>query len=73
MLWQVIDANLYSLVEINAFLSELSRAVGGVLIGFVLHHLHSLSSLALLVAVLADHVQLANPVLETQTQNSEDL
>lgn len=53
-----------SLVEVDAFLRELSRAVHGVLVRFVLDHLHPFAALALLMAVLADHVELADPVLE---------
>lgn len=56
----------YPLVEIDAFLGELSSTVCGVLKRLVLHHLHTLASLALLMAMLADHVQLPNPVLETK-------
>lgn len=56
----------YPLVEIDAFLSELAGPIGGVLEWLVLHHLHPLAFLALLMAVLADHVELPNPVLETQ-------
>lgn len=56
----------YSLVEIDTFLCELASAICGVLKRLVLHHLHPLASLALLVAVFADHVQLPDPVLETK-------
>lgn len=53
------------LVEINSLLGELAQAMRGVLVGLVLDDLHALPSLALLQTVLGDHVQLANPVLET--------
>lgn len=56
----------YPLVEIDTFLCELARTVCGVLKRLVLYHLHTLASIALLVAVFADHVQLPNPVLETK-------
>lgn len=62
-----IEQNVcYSLVEIDTFLCELSSAICWVFKRLVLHHLHALASLALLVAVLADHVQLPDPVLETK-------
>lgn len=57
------------LVEVNSLLCELAQAVCGVLIGLVLDDLHALPPLALLQTVLGDHVQLANPVLETQENN----
>ena len=57
------------LVEIDALLRELAQAVCGVLVGLVLDDLHALPPLALLQTVLADHVQLANPVLNTQEKH----
>lgn len=56
-----------SLVEVDAFLRELSRSVYRVLVGLVLDHLHPFAALALLMAVFADHVKLADPVLEEET------
>lgn len=53
-------------VQVDAFLRQLSLTVLGVNVRLVLHHLHPVSSIALLTAVLADHVELANPVLGTQ-------
>ena len=53
--------------DVNAFLSELSLAMLGVLVRSVLHHLHPLPLLALLRAVLGYHVQLTNFVLEKLT------
>lgn len=58
-----------SLVEVDAFLSKLARSVLGILVGLILHHLHSLATFALFVAVLADHVQLADAVLQDRTAN----
>lgn len=63
----VEEQSCYPLVEIDAFLCELASTVCGVHKRLILHHLHALASLALLVAVFADHVQLPNPVLETKT------
>lgn len=53
-----------SLVEVDAFLSELSCSVHGILVRLVLDHLHPFAALALLMTVFADHVQLADPVLD---------
>lgn len=50
--------------EVDALLGELAGAVDGVLVGLVLHHLHALALLTLLVAVLADGVQLPYAVLQ---------
>lgn len=50
-------------IEIDSLLGELSIAMMWVSEGFILHHLHAFSSVALLVAVLADHVQLPDLVL----------
>lgn len=50
-------------VQVDAFLRQLSPAVLGVIVWLVLHHLHPVPSIALLTAVLADHVELADPVL----------
>lgn len=52
--------------EVDTLLSELAGAVDGVLVGLVLHHLHALALLALLVAVLADGVELPHAVLQPQ-------
>ena len=54
----------HSPVEVDTFLGELALTVGGVLKRFILDHLHPLTAVTLLMAVLADHIQLANPVLE---------
>lgn len=43
--------------------------MGGILKRLILHHLHSFTSLTLLMAVLADHIQLTNPVLETEAKH----
>lgn len=51
-------------VQVDPFLRQLSRAVLGVDVGLIPHHLHPFSPSALLTAVLADHVQLPYPVLE---------
>lgn len=56
----------FSPAEVDSFLRHLSRAVLGVSIGLVPHHLHPFSAPALLAAVLADHVQLPDPVLEPE-------
>lgn len=52
--------------EVDALLGELAGAVDGVLVGLVLHHLHTLALLALLVTVLADGVELPYAVLQPQ-------
>lgn len=52
--------------EVDALLSELAVAVDGVLVGLVLHHLDTLALLTLLVAVLADGVELPHAVLQPQ-------
>lgn len=57
--------------EVDALLGELPRAVHGVLVGFVPHHLHALTLLALLVAVLADGVQLPHAVLRRTRGDAE--
>lgn len=54
----------HSLVEVDPFLGELSRSVHGVLIGLVLDHLHPFAAVTLFMTVFADHIKLANPVLE---------
>lgn len=56
--------------EVDSLLSELPGAVHGVLVGLVLHHLHALALLALLVAVLADGVELPHAVLPAQSPPS---
>lgn len=53
-------------VQVDAFLRQLSLAVLRVDVRLVLHHLHPVPAAALLTAVLADHVELADPVLEVQ-------
>lgn len=56
-------------VEIHPFLRELPVAMVRVLEGLVLDDLYPFSSVTLFVAVLADHVQLSDFVLQsTQTQ-----
>lgn len=59
-----------SLVEVDAFLGELSRSVHGVLVRLVLDHLHPFAALALLMTVFADHVKLADPVLQTTSKQT---
>lgn len=54
----------HSPVEVDSFLCELPLAVRRVFIRFILDDLHPFPSIALLVAVFTDHVQLPNPVLE---------
>lgn len=53
-------------VEVDPLLGQLSRAMHRVLIRLILDHLHPLAPVALLVAVLADHVQLPDSVLQKQ-------
>lgn len=53
-------------VQVDAFLRQLSSAVLGVIVRLVPHHLHPVPSIALLTAVLADHEELADPVLGAQ-------
>lgn len=60
------DSRFDSLVEVDAFLRELSCSVHGILVRLVLDHLHPFAALALLMTVFADHVQLADPVLEEE-------
>lgn len=55
---------LHSPVEVDSLLCELSRAMSGVFKWLILDDLHSFAPIALLVAVLADHVQLSDPVLQ---------
>lgn len=62
-----------SLVEVDSFLSELSRSVLGIVIGLVLDHLHALPAFALLVAVFADHVELTDLVLEDKEQKCKEI
>lgn len=52
--------------EVDSFLGQLPRSVLGVIIWLIPHHLHPLSPTTLLTAVLTDHVQLPNPVLEPE-------
>lgn len=64
----------HSPVEIHALLGELPVTVVRVLEGLVLHDLHPFPSVALFVAVLADHVQLSDFVLQnTETEVSPPL
>lgn len=65
------ERRIDSLVEVDAFLSELSRSVHGVLVRLVLDHLHAFAALALLMTVFADHVKLADPVLEEERTNKQ--
>lgn len=51
-------------VEIHSLLGELPIAMVRILKGFILDDLHPFSSVALFVAVLADHVQLPDFVLQ---------
>lgn len=53
-------------VQVDSFLGQLSRTILGVNIWLILHHLHPFSSTTLLTAVLTDHVQLPDPVLEAK-------
>lgn len=53
-------------VEIHSLLSELPIAVMRVLEGLVLHDLHSFAPVALLMTVLADHIQLSDFVLQSK-------
>lgn len=62
-----------SLVEVDPFLGELSRAVLRVFVRLVLDHLHALPTLTLLVAVLADHVELTDPVLQGQEEKRKSI
>lgn len=58
-------------VEIHALLGELPVAMVRVLKGLILDDLHPFPSVALFVAVLADHVQLSDFVLQnTETERS---
>lgn len=50
--------------EVDSLLGHLSGAVLGVNVWLVLHHLHPLPAAALLAAVLTNHVELPDPVLE---------
>lgn len=50
-------------VEVYALLCELAVAVVRILEGLILDDLHPFATVTLLVAVLADHVQLSNFVL----------
>lgn len=65
------ERRIDSLVEVDAFLGELSRSVHGVLVRLVLDHLHAFAALALLMTVFADHVKLADPVLEEGRTNKQ--
>lgn len=63
----------HPLVEVDSFLSELSRSVLGILVRLVLDHLHALAAFALLVAVFADHVELTDPVLKDKEQKCKEI
>lgn len=54
----------HSLIEVDSFLCELARSMLRILVGLVLHHLHTFSTFTLLMTVFTDHVQLTNPVLK---------
>lgn len=58
--------NRNSLVEVDSFLGELSRAVLRIFVRLILDHLHALPTFTLFVAVFADHVELTDPVLKGQ-------
>lgn len=60
-------------IEIDSLLGELPIAMVRVSEGFVLHHLHTFSSVALLMAVLANHVQLPDLVLQNTHRSSAPL
>lgn len=62
----------HSLVEVDSFLSELACSVLRVLVGLILDHLHPLPTFTLFMTVFADHIQLADSVLEDrqETKNS---
>lgn len=62
----VISWSSLSPAEVDSLLGQLSLAVVRVNIWLVPHHLHPLAPSTLLAAVLADHVQLPNPVLEAE-------
>lgn len=53
-------------VQVDSFLGQLSGAILGVNIWLIPHHLHPFSPTTLLTAVLTDHVQLPDPVLEAE-------
>lgn len=52
--------------QVDSLLSQLSQSILGVSIWLIPYHLHPLSPTTLLTAVLTDHVQLPNPVLEPE-------
>ena len=58
-------------IEIHSLLSELPIAVVRVLEGLVLHDLHSFAPVALLVTVLADHIQLSDFVLQSKQRRGD--
>lgn len=66
-------ASLHLPVEIDAFFRELPVAVVWIFVGLVLHHLHPFAPVALLMAVLADHVQLPDAVLPSKTESHRQL
>lgn len=51
-------------VEVDSFLCELALAMNWVFKRLVLNNFYPFPSIALLMAVFADHVQLSDPVLE---------
>lgn len=67
----MVQKQVDSLVEVDALLRELSRSVHGVLVRFILDHLHPFAALALLMTVLADHVKLTDPVLEEEQASKQ--
>lgn len=62
-----------SLVEVDPLLGELSRAVLRIVVRLILDHLHALPTLALFVAVFADHVELTDPVLKGQEEKRKSI
>lgn len=65
--------NRNSLVEVDSFLGELSRAVLRIFVGLILDHLHALPTLTLFVAVFADHVELTDAVLKGQEEKCKSI
>lgn len=55
-------------VEIDSLLRELPIAMVRVLKGLVLHDLYPFSSVTLLMAVFADHIQLSDFVLQIKQE-----
>lgn len=65
--------NRNSLVEVDSFLGELSRAVLRIFVRLILDHLHALPTFTLFVAVFADHVELTDPVLKGQEEKCKSI